>query len=208
MSATPGTITGSLDVCPFAFAGTDATYSIRKVTGSATVPAATAYNWSVSDVVNAHIISHPNGAGENDTAITVHFDAGFTSGNISVKSARDCGESAVKNLAVAKKAPATPAVSGNPSPCPSTKEIYTASSATGATYIWTVPAAIGTFTGLQSICTLISSSLAGLIWFRFGPGLVFIISASAAFLTAVYFIFIVAPNDRYKHQGTGQNTFL
>ena len=40
--------------------------------------------------------------------------------------------------------------------------------------------AIGLFTGLQSIAALIASSIAGLLWFRFGPSIVFILSAIIA----------------------------
>jgi len=40
--------------------------------------------------------------------------------------------------------------------------------------------AIGLFTGLQSIAALIASSVAGLLWFRFGPSIVFATGAVAA----------------------------
>ena len=139
--ALPGTISGPVDACPFAFGGTDATYSIKRVA------TATEYHWSVSDAVNAHIISHPNGSGANDTVITVHFDGTYSGGNIIVRAARDCGESAAKTLAVAKAVPAKPTISGPTTACPGSTQTFTASAPTGTTYTWTVPAAMGTFTG-------------------------------------------------------------
>jgi MFS family permease len=46
--------------------------------------------------------------------------------------------------------------------------------------------AIGMFSGLQSIATLIASSLAGFIWYKFGSLYTFIITASVAVLVAAY----------------------
>jgi len=48
--------------------------------------------------------------------------------------------------------------------------------------------AVGTYTGFQSICTLIASSLAGLIWYQFGAGSVFIISGIVTVAVIVYFL--------------------
>ncbi|HEX4886481.1 MAG TPA: MFS transporter [Luteibaculaceae bacterium] len=55
--------------------------------------------------------------------------------------------------------------------------------------------AIGTFSGLQSICTLLSSSIAGLLWFQFGATLAFIITAAVTVLVVGYFIFIPKPGS-------------
>lgn len=52
-----------------------------------------------------------------------------------------------------------------------------------------VATAIGSFAALQSICTLIASSLTGLIWYLFGATITFIIIASIVFLLVFYFIF-------------------
>ena len=49
--------------------------------------------------------------------------------------------------------------------------------------------AIGTYSGLQSICTMLASSLAGLIWFEFGASATFIITAFATLLVIVYLLF-------------------
>jgi MFS family permease len=46
--------------------------------------------------------------------------------------------------------------------------------------------AIGMFSGLQSIATLIASSLAGFIWYKFGSLYTFVITASVAVLVAAY----------------------
>jgi MFS family permease len=55
--------------------------------------------------------------------------------------------------------------------------------------------AIGSFTALNSILTMIASSFAGLIWFLWGPAATMIISSVAVLLVAIYF-FIFVP---YKH---------
>ncbi len=46
--------------------------------------------------------------------------------------------------------------------------------------------AIGNFAGLQSICSLLASSLTGLIWFQFGGMAAFLTSAIASLLVALY----------------------
>lgn len=51
--------------------------------------------------------------------------------------------------------------------------------------------AIGTFTGYQSICTMLASSIAGLIWVRFGVSATFFVSGIAAGLVSVYFFLFV-----------------
>lgn len=50
--------------------------------------------------------------------------------------------------------------------------------------------AIGTFSGFQSICTMLASSLAGLIWYNFGSVVTFMTTSIAALLVAVYFMFL------------------
>jgi MFS family permease len=52
--------------------------------------------------------------------------------------------------------------------------------------------AIGTYSAFQSICTMLASSLAGLIWIQFGAGVTFLLSAIAAFGVAIYIFFIRA----------------
>ncbi len=53
--------------------------------------------------------------------------------------------------------------------------------------------AIGTFSGFQSICTMLASSLAGLIWFQFGATVTFLISAIATLIILLYFLTIPKP---------------
>jgi MFS family permease len=49
--------------------------------------------------------------------------------------------------------------------------------------------AIGTYAGFQSIAALIASSVAGLLWYGFYPGMTFIIPAIIAGIVFVYFLF-------------------
>ena len=56
--------------------------------------------------------------------------------------------------------------------------------------------AIGTFTGLQSICTLIASSLAGLLWVLLGAKATFIFTAAMTLLVIIYFFKFSGVADR------------
>jgi MFS family permease len=51
-----------------------------------------------------------------------------------------------------------------------------------------VATAIGFYTGFQSICTLLASSIAGLLWYAFSPGVTFGLSAIGTMLTVIYLI--------------------
>ena len=46
--------------------------------------------------------------------------------------------------------------------------------------------AIGTYSGFQSICALLASSLCGFLWYKFGPVSTFIFTAFIALVAAVY----------------------
>lgn len=48
--------------------------------------------------------------------------------------------------------------------------------------------AIGTYEGLRSVTTMLASSLAGLIWFYFGPETMFMVTAIAVMFVILYFI--------------------
>lgn len=50
--------------------------------------------------------------------------------------------------------------------------------------------AIGTFSGLQSICTMLASSLTGLIWVLFNAKVTFITTATVTLLVMIYFLTI------------------
>ncbi|HEY3371222.1 MAG TPA: MFS transporter [Prolixibacteraceae bacterium] len=56
-----------------------------------------------------------------------------------------------------------------------------------------VATAIGTFSGLQSICTMLASSLTGLMWFRYGPATAFIVTATVTLVVMIYFMSIPKP---------------
>lgn len=51
--------------------------------------------------------------------------------------------------------------------------------------------AIGTYSGLQSICTMLASSLTGILWFQFGAATAFISTATVTVLVIVYFMTMV-----------------
>ncbi|AKQ45850.1 ABC transporter permease [Rufibacter radiotolerans] len=53
--------------------------------------------------------------------------------------------------------------------------------------------AIGTYTGLQSICTMLASSLTGFVWFQFGATAAFITTAVATLVVLFYFFTVPAP---------------
>jgi|SRR6185312_552080 len=48
----------------------------------------------------------------------------------------------------------------------------------------------GVFAGLQSICTLLASSIAGFVWYEFGSVYVFVIAGAAAIIACTYLAFI------------------
>lgn len=56
--------------------------------------------------------------------------------------------------------------------------------------------AIGTWSGFQSICTMLASSVAGLIWYQFGANATFIITGIATLIIIVYFLFSVKFKDQ------------
>ena len=49
-------------------------------------------------------------------------------------------------------------------------------------------AAIGTYTGFQSICTMLASTGTGLVWYRFGPAVAFSASGIAVLIIVMYFL--------------------
>lgn len=51
--------------------------------------------------------------------------------------------------------------------------------------------AIGTYTGFQSICTMMASSLAGLIWYNYGAAATFIVTGAVTSFILLYFLFVV-----------------
>jgi MFS family permease len=51
--------------------------------------------------------------------------------------------------------------------------------------------AIGTYSGFQSICAMVASSIAGLVWFQFGASATFLVTAGASGIISIYFIKVV-----------------
>jgi MFS family permease len=51
--------------------------------------------------------------------------------------------------------------------------------------------AIGFYTGFQSICTMLASFIAGWVWYRFGPGSAFLITAIMAMLVLIYALLVI-----------------
>jgi MFS family permease len=54
-----------------------------------------------------------------------------------------------------------------------------------------IATAIGFFTSFSSICTLLASIFAGLLWFYFGPATTFIVSGTGAGIVVIYIIIFV-----------------
>ncbi len=54
--------------------------------------------------------------------------------------------------------------------------------------------AIGTYSGLQSICAMLASTLTGVLWYGFGAAIAFIITGIVTVLVIFYFLFILRIN--------------
>lgn len=63
--------------------------------------------------------------------------------------------------------------------------------------------AIGTYTGLQSICTMLASSLTGLLWYQLGDSAAFIITGLAAIGIFFYMLRIPAPEKNKPAETPG-----
>ncbi|MFN0082582.1 MAG: MFS transporter [Ferruginibacter sp.] len=59
--------------------------------------------------------------------------------------------------------------------------------------------AIGTYSAFQSICTMLASSLAGFVWYKFGSEATFLLSAVMVFMVVVYVIFFVKEKIAANH---------
>lgn len=53
--------------------------------------------------------------------------------------------------------------------------------------------AIGTFSGLQSVCSMLASTLTGLLWFKFGAATAFLMTAVVTMMVFVYFFSMPKP---------------
>ncbi len=61
--------------------------------------------------------------------------------------------------------------------------------------------AIGTFTGFQSLCTMIASALAGWTWMMYGAAITFLFSGMITVVIAIYIFFTVSSEN---HSGTNK----
>ncbi len=57
--------------------------------------------------------------------------------------------------------------------------------------------AIGTYSGFQSICAMLASTIAGLIWYNFGSSTSFMVTAIATIFVVFYFLFFISPNKNH-----------
>ncbi len=136
---TPNPIVASgTNVCQILNTANTITYTIPKVI------AATEYIWNAQ--AGNTVITHPNGAGINDTIVRVSFSSSFTSSNITVQAVNDCGTSSARSLTISRNNPSTPGLingPGNvcpniaPAGVPATYSIVDVANATS--YNWTVP---------------------------------------------------------------------
>ena len=51
--------------------------------------------------------------------------------------------------------------------------------------------AIGFYAGFQSICAMLASTLAGVLWYRFGASTTFVVTGGASILIVIYFLFAI-----------------
>ncbi|MFT3908131.1 MAG: T9SS type A sorting domain-containing protein [Ferruginibacter sp.] len=139
-------VAGSNNICSVIGTAGTITYTIPAV------PGAGSYIWSAQ--AGNTIISHPNGAGMNDTTVTVSFTSGFTTSSITVQAVNDCGAGAVRSLLLTRANPSTPGlISGPSNACPYISPDGVAATysvvpvANAASYTWTVPANVIGLTG-------------------------------------------------------------
>lgn len=146
LPSTPGAITASnTSICSFIGSPDYIVYTIRKTTG------ATSYLWSAQ--AGTTTITHPNGAGINDTTVYVRFAAGFTTSPLTVQAVNDCGTGSVRSLTLTRSNPAAPgAITGLTNVCGFTSEIddvvYGVPEVAGTTYNWTIPAGASLFANM------------------------------------------------------------
>lgn len=64
--------------------------------------------------------------------------------------------------------------------------------------------AIGTYSGFQSIFSMLASSFAGIIWYQFGASATFIITAIATLMITLYFSFFIKFKNQFSKLDTKQ----
>ncbi len=145
-------LTGPTDPCPYMGTATGAVYKVKKVAGIAT------YTWTTPS--SGVTVTHPNGAGENDTVIVVTFSASFSSGSISVTANTLCGSSPAKTITLAKGQPAVPGTitATSIAACPNRRYTYSVSSlpVNATTVFWTVPSGATIVSGQNTTTITVS----------------------------------------------------
>jgi len=137
---TPAPIVASTtDVCPSIGTNAPIVYTIPKVAS------ATSYIWTAQ--AGTTTITSINGAGPNDTTVSVVFASGFTTSPITVTAVNDCGISGTRSLTITRANPSTPSLIAGPTnacefidPSASTAAYSIPQQPTVTTYTWTVPA--------------------------------------------------------------------
>lgn len=121
-------------------------YTIPKVLG------ATSYIWTAQ--AGTTTITSINGAGENDTTVSVTFSNAFTTSAITVQAVNSCGTSGTRSLTITRANPSTPSlISGPTNACAFISPSVTAATYTVAsqpnvtTYTWTLPVGAINVTG-------------------------------------------------------------
>jgi hypothetical protein len=138
--ATPGTITGSANVC----SGSVNNYSIIAVGG------ATSYTWNL-----------PTGWSGSSSINSISATAGTSGGNITVTANNTCGSSAPQTLAVTiNPVPATPGtITGSANVCSGSVNNYSITAVGGATsYTWTLPSGWSGTSTINSITSTAGAS--------------------------------------------------
>ena len=137
--STPRAISGPSNACLYVGTPTQVAYSTARDAN------ATSYIWGTDRATT--LVSHPNGAGINDTVIHVIFKNGYTTQPITVQSANSCGFSVARTLTVSGVAPPTPGIiSGPTNACAymlpnGLAATYSINPVAGASaYTWTTPA--------------------------------------------------------------------
>ena len=112
---------------------TTATYSVPAVAG------ATGYVWDLPAGMTLTSQTGPS--------VTVAVSSTFTSGTVRVKALNSCSETTQSSLTVTKAPLVTFSLTGSTTLCPDTQQVYTATSVSGGTYVWTVPSTVTIVSG-------------------------------------------------------------
>lgn len=152
---TPGNFTSFIaNPCALVGSLSTADFAIRPVLN------ATGYDWTLSPGITL-VEYHPG-----DTGVTVRFNAGFTTGSVSVKATNACWSSAAKTYNISTTIPSTPgSINGLTAVCAfagtSNAVTYSINPVSGAaSYQWTLPAnaSIVSGQGTTSVDVLFTSA--------------------------------------------------